>query len=202
MKICCFFVAFCPTSTIYRPTWNCVSETASNKLSMCLLILQLLQHSSTAHLHCCRLQPHLLLIVYHQELPCRLLCLRIPIRTSRFTYAYWTLHHCDSWRIRDQLDVTSYYVSFHFFYAQHVSDINTSIIRSLRLFYCITTLVECSCFDVCWSFAVVTRDIKLVSYSSTTRFTSKCNPSGAHPNPTNTQWIPKSFCMPYFFLKH
>ena len=35
-----------------------------------------------------------------------------------------------SWRIRDQLDVTSYYVLFHFFYAQHVSDINTSIIRS------------------------------------------------------------------------
>ena len=35
-----------------------------------------------------------------------------------------------------------------------VSDINTSIIRSLRLFYCITTLVKCSCFDVCWSFGV------------------------------------------------
>ena len=43
---------------------------------------------------------------------------------------------------------------FHFFYAQHVSDINTSIIRSLRLFYCITTLVVFSCFDVCWSFGV------------------------------------------------
>ena len=28
------------------------------------------------------------------------------------------------------------------------------IIRSLRLFYCITTLVVCSCFDVCWSFGV------------------------------------------------
>jgi len=40
------------------------------------------------------------------------------------------------------------------FYAQHVSDINTSILRSLRLFYCITTLVVCSCFDVCWSFGV------------------------------------------------
>ena len=58
-----------------------------------------------------------------------------------------------SWRIRDQLDITSY-VLFHFFYAQHVSDINTSIIRSLRLFYCITTLVVCSCFDACWRFGV------------------------------------------------
>jgi len=43
---------------------------------------------------------------------------------------------------------------FYFFYAQHVSDINTSIIRSLRLFCCITTSVACSCFDVCWSFGV------------------------------------------------
>jgi len=45
-------------------------------------------------------------------------------------------------------------VLFHLFYAQHVSDINTAIIRSLRLFYCITTLVMCSCFEVCWSFGV------------------------------------------------
>jgi len=41
-----------------------------------------------------------------------------------------------------------------FLCAQHVSDINTSIIRSLQLFYCITTLVVCYCFDVCWSFGV------------------------------------------------
>jgi len=37
--------------------------------------------------------------------------------------------------LRDQLEVTSYCVLFHF-YAQHVSDINTSIIRRPRLFYC------------------------------------------------------------------
>jgi hypothetical protein len=43
---------------------------------------------------------------------------------------------------------------FHFFYAKHFSDINTSIITCLRLFYCITTLVVCSYFDVCWSFGV------------------------------------------------
>jgi len=59
-------------------------------------------------------------------------------------YVYWTVHHCDSWRIRDQLEVTSYYVLFHFFYAQHVSDINTAISRILRLFYCIAALVVCS----------------------------------------------------------
>ena len=38
-------------------------------------------------------------------------------------------------------------ILFHLLCAQHVSDINTSIIRSLRLFYCITTLVVCSCFE-------------------------------------------------------
>ena len=65
-----------------------------------------------------------------------------------YIHIYWTVHHCDSWRIRDQLDVISYYVLFHFFYAEHVSDINISIISSLRLFYCITTLA------VCWSFGV------------------------------------------------
>ena len=45
-------------------------------------------------------------------------------------------------------------VSFHFLCAQHVSDINISIIRSLRLFCWITTLVVCSWFDVYWCFGV------------------------------------------------
>jgi len=70
------------------------------------------------------------------------------------SYVYWTVHHCDSWRIRHQLDVTGYYVLFHFFYAQHVSDINTSIVRSLRLFYFIShtetpTHIETRTHDQC-----------------------------------------------------
>jgi len=40
-----------------------------------------------------------------------------------------------------ETNVNLYWVLFHFFCAQHVSDINTSIIRSLRLFYCIITFV-------------------------------------------------------------
>ena len=28
------------------------------------------------------------------------------------SYAYWTVHHCDSWRLRDQLDITVYEVYF------------------------------------------------------------------------------------------
>jgi len=46
-------------------------------------------------------------------------------------------------------------ILFHFLCAQHVSDINTSNIRSLQLFCWITTLVMCSWFDVCWCFSVV-----------------------------------------------
>jgi len=45
---------------------------------------------------------------------------------------------------------------FHFLCVQHVSDINISNHRSLRLFCCITTLVYCSWFDVCWNFETPT----------------------------------------------
>ena len=43
---------------------------------------------------------------------------------------------------------------FLFLCVQHVSDINISIIRSLRLFCRITTLVVCSWFTVCWYYGV------------------------------------------------
>jgi len=46
-------------------------------------------------------------------------------------------------------------VLFHFLCAQHVADINISIIRSLRLCCWITTSVFCSRFVVCWRFGVV-----------------------------------------------
>ena len=48
---------------------------------------------------------------------------------------YWSLHHLDSWIKRDQPDVTCFIILL--FNAQHVSDVNTSILRSLRLgMYC------------------------------------------------------------------
>ena len=46
-------------------------------------------------------------------------------------YVYRTVHHLDSWLKRDQLDFTYFIISL--FNAQHVSDVNTSIFRSLRL---------------------------------------------------------------------
>jgi len=46
------------------------------------------------------------------------------------SYVYWTVQHLDSWIKRDQLDVTCFIISL--FNAQHVLDVNTSILRSLR----------------------------------------------------------------------
>jgi hypothetical protein len=47
------------------------------------------------------------------------------------SYVYWTVHHLDT-RIKIyQLDVTRFIISL--FTAQHVSDVSTSIFRSLRL---------------------------------------------------------------------
>ena len=47
------------------------------------------------------------------------------------SYVYWTVHRPDN-RIKiDQLDVTRFIISL--FTAQHVSNVSTSIFRSLRL---------------------------------------------------------------------
>jgi len=59
-----------------------------------------------------------------------------------------------SWRVkRDQLDVTCFIISL--FNARHVSDVNTSIIRSLRLICWAISWVVLFWFDVCWCYVVV-----------------------------------------------
>jgi len=54
-------------------------------------------------------------------------------------YVYWIVHHLDSWVKRDQLDATYFIITL--FSAQHVSDVNTSILRSLRLIRWVTSWV-------------------------------------------------------------
>jgi len=71
----------------------------------------------------------------------------------RESYVYWTVHHLDSWIKRDQLDFTCIIISL--FNAQHVSDVNTSILRSLRLICWVITWVVLLWFDVCWCYVVV-----------------------------------------------
>ena len=68
-------------------------------------------------------------------------------------YVYWTVHHLDSWTKRDQLDVTCIIISL--FDAQHVSDVNTSILRSLRLICWVISWIILPWFDVCWCYVVV-----------------------------------------------
>ena len=69
------------------------------------------------------------------------------------SYVYWTVHHLDSWVKRDQLDVASFIISL--FNAEHVSDVNTSILRSLRLICWVISWVVLIWFDVCWCYIVV-----------------------------------------------
>jgi len=59
----------------------------------------------------------------------------------------------DSWIKIDQLDVTCFCISL--FNTQHVSDVSTSILRSLRLICWVISWVVLLWFDVCWGYVVV-----------------------------------------------
>jgi len=68
-------------------------------------------------------------------------------------FVYWNVHHLDIWIKRDQLDVTCFIISL--FNAQHVSDVNTSILESLRIICWVISWVVLIWFDVCWYYIVV-----------------------------------------------
>jgi len=59
----------------------------------------------------------------------------------------------DSWIQRDELDVTCFIISL--FNAQHVSNVSTSILRSLRLICWVISWVLLLLFDACWCYGVV-----------------------------------------------
>ena len=69
------------------------------------------------------------------------------------SYVYLTEHHLDSWIKRDQLDATCFFISL--FHAQHVSDVNTSILRSLLLICWVISWFVLLWYDVCWCYGVV-----------------------------------------------
>jgi len=64
---------------------------------------------------------------------------------------YWTVHHCNNWRIKDQIDVTCYFISLLMYSTCHI---NISIIRSLRLCCWIATSVVLFCKDGGFSVSV------------------------------------------------
>jgi len=66
------------------------------------------------------------------------------------SYVYWTVHHCDSWRTKDQLDVTCYFIS---------------------LLMCSTYFGYILMSETCWThkkWNKIASNMKLVFYSSTT----------------------------------
>ena len=89
-------------------------------------------------------------------------------------------------------------ILFHFLCVQHVSDINISIIRSLRLFCWITTLVvlflvrcvlEFWCgFGLGWSFGVVSVWVGVVSVLQASACNTDTTPNQPHRN-SNTHRI-------------
>ena len=60
---------------------------------------------------------------------------------------------CGIWIKRDQLDITCFIISL--FNAQHVSDVNTYILRSSRLICWVISWVVLLWFDACWCYAAV-----------------------------------------------
>ena len=68
------------------------------------------------------------------------------------SYVYWTVHHLDSWIKIDQLDATCFIISL--FNAQHVSNVSTSILRSLRLISWVISWAVLLWFDLCWCYGV------------------------------------------------
>ena len=59
-----------------------------------------------------------------------------------YPYVYWTVHHLDIWIKIDQLDVTCFIISLYT--AQHVSNVSTSIFRSLRFIVVLFRVLYCS----------------------------------------------------------
>ena len=55
----------------------------------------------------------------------------LPNERDIDSYVYWTVHHLDNSIKIDQLDVTRFIISL--FTAQRVSNVSTSIFKSLRL---------------------------------------------------------------------
>jgi len=74
-------------------------------------------------------------------------------QTTSATYVYWNVQHLDSWIKSDKLDVTCFFIAL--FHAQHVSDVNTSILRSLRLICWVISWVVLLWYDAWWCYGVV-----------------------------------------------
>ena len=71
------------------------------------------------------------------------------------SYVYWTVHHLDSWIKETNLMSLAFFTSL--FNAQHVSDVNTSILRSLRLICWVISWIVLLWYDACRCYVVLGR---------------------------------------------
>jgi hypothetical protein len=79
--------------------------------------------------------------------------LRVCVCLPHFKFSIIWHNTLQFWIKRNQLDVTCFFISL--FDAQRVSDVNTSILRSLRLICWVMSWVILLWYDVCWCYVVV-----------------------------------------------
>ena len=65
---------------------------------------------------------------------------------------YWTVHHCDNWRIKNQLDVTYYFTvliigltCFGHYYAHHQELATMTLITILNVSFLVCCMLEVRC---------------------------------------------------------
>jgi len=101
----------------------------------------------------CRFQPAYQTVIHTEWHISRIALIQI-ILLMRGTWLPETLENkIKRWIKIDQLDVTSFIISL--ISAQHVSNVSTSIFRSLRLICWVISCVVLHWFDVCWCYGVV-----------------------------------------------
>ena len=118
-------------------------------------------------------------------------------RTASILNGIW-----HSWIKRDQLDVTCFLISL--LTAQHVSDVNTSILRSLRRICCVISCVVLLCYDVVCSGMMWYPDVGFSLHPDTTppQPNHKVTPTHIEPeqynpwnNSTNKSQAPEDECI-------
>ena len=111
-------------------------------------------------------------------LHCKIVCVYIYI----YIYNYIYIHICACWIKLDQLDVTCFIISL--FTAQHVSNVSTFILRSLRL------IVDLSHGLYCSVAAALTYGFKNTCDTSHTIIPNQHTPHTFYKTNTNTaKWI-------------
>jgi len=93
-------------------------------------------------------------VLRYTYIACLVCTVRLSVLNSHTVwYGSAKKHSACSWVKRDKLDATCFIITL--FSAQHVSDVNTSILRSLRLMYWAIEWVVLIWFDVCWCYVAV-----------------------------------------------